>query len=156
MTMTAAFPVAAYNIRPSRATGPDASAIDDRVAEVGKRLATTETYGRILQQLAIDVEFPKSGERHSVAPHPGSVDYATRFLRRMPYDVVTPDIDIDDDGEVAFEWIIEAGRRLSITFSPRGRINYSGLFDGGEAFGAEWFDDEIPESILRCIRRLVS
>ena len=85
-----------------------------------------------------------------------SSQYAARFLQVQPIGVPLPEISVDPDGEVCFEWYKAPNQVFSVSFGPTGRLTYAGLFEGNDTHGTEVFEDEIPEPVLESIRRILS
>jgi hypothetical protein len=59
-----------------------------------------------------------------------------------------PQVTIDPDGEVAFEWRRSRHRVFSVSVGPRGELTYAGLFDGSNVHGVEThMVDGLPREI---------
>jgi hypothetical protein len=87
---------------------------------------------------------------------PLAVGHALRFLRTLPPMLRTPDLSVDPDGEISFEWYFEPRRVLSISVGPHGELSYAGLFGRSDAHGTEYFGDELPKPIMDNLSRLFS
>jgi hypothetical protein len=85
----------------------------------------------------------------------GSIVYAMDFLRDLPLAVEPPLVDVDRDGEVAFEWIKGPGWRLIVTVGERGDLTYAALLGGDRMRGKEsYFSNGLPEGVRTAFRRL--
>jgi hypothetical protein len=85
----------------------------------------------------------------------GSLVYAMDFLRDLPLSVEPPHVDIDQDGEVAFEWIKGPGWRLIVTVGDKGDLTYAALLGGDRMRGKEsYFSNGLPEGVRTALRRL--
>lgn len=78
------------------------------------------------------------------------------FARLLTMSVPTPDIYIDPDGEIAFEWYLGPRRVFSVTARKNDEFAYAGLFGVNKVYGVEHIDDEMPETILDNIFRVLS
>jgi hypothetical protein len=81
---------------------------------------------------------------------------AANFLLLLPSNFQKPEINVDPDGEVALEWFNGANKVFSVSFSNNGNLSYAGLFGINKAHGTEYFENEIPETILENINRVFS
>lgn len=62
----------------------------------------------------------------------GSVSYtsfvmALEFVNQMPYDIATPDVSVDPDGEICLEWYKSNSEVCSITFGEQGMYYVVGV-----------------------------
>lgn len=85
---------------------------------------------------------------------PASYGWASFFLQRFPLDLPLPELSVDPDGEVSFEWSASPTQVLSVSVSPRGRLSYAGLFGEETIQNAEFFRGEIPAQIIEGIHRV--
>ncbi len=81
---------------------------------------------------------------------------AIRFLKMLPATIPIPEISIDPDGEVSFEWYKEPRRIFSVSVGAHNDLSYAGLFGVNDTHGTEYFGDEIPTPILENLRRFLS
>ncbi len=79
---------------------------------------------------------------------------ALRFLDFLPKTLPTPEITIEPDGEIAFEWRHSKRRVFSVSIGGKGELTYAGLFGLNKTHGTEIFGDEFPETILDNIQRV--
>ena len=79
-----------------------------------------------------------------------------RFLDMLPGTTSAPEVAVDPDGMVAFEWHEEPRWVFSVSFETNGAIAYAGLFGNSKTHGTEYFGQAIPQSILDSIRRVYS
>src|SRR4030042_6147898 len=78
------------------------------------------------------------------------------FSRLLPMQVPVPEIYIDPDGEVTFEWYIAPRKVFSVTVRGNKELAYAGLFGANKTHGTESLYDEVPETILEAISRVLS
>ncbi|MBA2591853.1 MAG: hypothetical protein M3495_20620 [Pseudomonadota bacterium] len=84
-----------------------------------------------------------------------TAEVAYRFLSALPSTLPSPNVGLDPDGEVSFEWLAEKGRVFSVSIGESGRLSYAGMFGPEKtAHGSEPFDDAIPDAVIECVRRL--
>jgi len=78
------------------------------------------------------------------------------FAHLLPMTVPIPEIYVDPDGEIAFEWWLSPRRIFSVTVRRNNELAYAGLFGVNKVYGVEHIDDELPETILDEIYRVFS
>jgi len=84
-----------------------------------------------------------------------SVPSAVWFAYLLPMHVPIPDIYVDPDGEIGFEWYLGPRRVFSVTVRRNSELAYAGLFGVNKICGVEYLDDELPETILDNILRVL-
>lgn len=75
-----------------------------------------------------------------------TVSTAMNFAVALPTDVVQPEVSVDPDGEVAFDWIDDENM-LSISIGPEGGITYAGKFREESVSGTAHFRQSIPSPL---------
>lgn len=77
----------------------------------------------------------------------GAISYAISLADMLPSDIPGPEVSVDDDGDILFDW--DRGRRqiFTISVSPDGTLKYAGLFGGNRAYGTERLAEALPEAI---------
>ena len=80
--------------------------------------------------------------------------YACHFLRTMPLGTPAPEVGVEPDGDLTFEWHRSWYRTLSVSVSPDGNLHYSALIGPNKVYGTEAFLGDIPQTILDLIRRI--
>jgi hypothetical protein len=141
-----------------------ASATTPAVGEVGKRLehllktgfsdakqslsASVASVYNELQALANDygaAEFPEVSKRIAMA-----------FLEALPADVPAPDLGLDDDGEVTFDWTGANGRMITLALRADGQLSYACRISAADKQnGTKLFVDTVPNVVVECIRQVV-
>lgn len=81
---------------------------------------------------------------------------ADRFLRALPTTAPSPEISVDPDGEIAFEWYLGPRRVLSVSVGSTNQLTYAALLGPNIVHGTETFVDELPPSIVANLSRLLS
>ena len=81
--------------------------------------------------------------------------FAQTFLENLPTSYPKPEVSIDPDGEISFEWLNKYDKIFSISFNQKYEISFAGIYSTGEDHGTEEFNGyEIPKKILENIKRL--
>lgn len=75
-------------------------------------------------------------------------------LHVLPSDVPPPEIAVEPDGEIAFNWQSAADQMFSVSVGTRGRLSYAGLFGGEDVYGSTFFVDVLPTNILLAIKKV--
>ena len=83
-----------------------------------------------------------------------SYEYAYTFLCMLPAGHHPPDISVDPDGEISFEWDFGPRQIFSVSVGRDGSLTYAGLYGWSKAHGVEHLGETIPESIVRNIERV--
>lgn len=83
-----------------------------------------------------------------LATFPGLATYerARRFLTALPISASRPEISIDPDGEIAFDWTVD-GNMLSVSLSASGQISFAADIEGKISSGAAFFGAALPKEI---------
>lgn len=75
---------------------------------------------------------------------------AVQFLTALPLDVTAPELSVDPDGEIAFDWI--AGENmLSISLNASGQISFAADIEGSLSSGPAFFGGVLPRNILSVV-----
>lgn len=74
--------------------------------------------------------------------------YAFRFAQLLPTSTPLPDVVVDDDGEVAFDWGTSARSTFTVSVGRGGLLRFAGLFNGRTRFGADQLTSTIPAELL--------
>jgi hypothetical protein len=81
---------------------------------------------------------------------------AYHFLRLLPTNTPLPEVSLDPDGDIVFEWYRAPRQVFSISVGINGELVYAGLFGSNKANGTEFFEDEVPKTILDNLARVYS
>ncbi|MFM0089269.1 hypothetical protein PQR46_20400 [Paraburkholderia sediminicola] len=114
----------------------EATKVDQDVYLVNERLAESWSVKDELLSLAAE-----SGEVSNE-----TLSKAYQFALALPADIVEPELSVDPDGEVAFDWA-EAGNILSISVGGAGRITYAGKFENDRTSGTAYLVGQFPVSL---------
>lgn len=87
---------------------------------------------------------------------PDSYRNAQLFATTLPTTMPLPEVSVDPDGEISFEWYRGPRMVFSLSIGAHNEINYAGLFGRNKVNGKEQFYDEIPKAILDNLDRLLS
>jgi len=85
----------------------------------------------------------------------GALAFAKRIAQFLPIAVSPPEISVDPDGEVAFDWRADPRSSISISIGPLGTLRYASVNRGSESYGLEPWRDGLPESVARIIQDVV-
>jgi hypothetical protein len=115
-----------------------------------RTLAKTLVYG-------LREEVTPSAESEDSRPlNPLAEAFAVRFLDALPISLPTPEVALDPDGEVSFDWWFAPHAQLSISVGPTGDLTYAGLIGPGvKRHGVEPFKEAIPQILLVSLDELV-
>jgi len=141
----------------------DAKRIQDQIADIIKSPEQSETIGghiRETKQLldkATEECFADNWDAYGAkAIDETSYRDAIHFTWLLPPTIPVPEIYIDPDGEVNFEWYAGPRQVFSVSIGSNNELAYAGLFGANKTHGTEYLDDELPGMILDNIRRVFS
>ncbi len=89
------------------------------------------------------------------AVNEGALGFAKRIARFLPVTLSAPEVSVDPDGEVAFDWRTNSRSSVSFSIGPFGTLRYASINKGSENYGLEPWRDGLPESIARLIQDVV-
>lgn len=92
--------------------------------------------------------------RVEVSAAVGGWKFLEMLLELLAPFAILPEIDVDYDGHISFEWLSADGQVLSIRISPEGRLYYAGILGQGTFHGAEMLGNRIPPKVERAIREI--
>ena len=83
-----------------------------------------------------------------------SYQNAIRFILTLTPDIPAPEIGVEPDGEVVFEWYGGKRKVFSISMGSRNELTYAGLYGVSKTYGVEHFYGNIPDTLLDNISRV--
>ena len=83
-----------------------------------------------------------------------SYQNAIRFILSLTPDIPAPEIGVEPDGEVVFEWYGGKREVFSISIGSRNELTYAGLYGISKTYGVEQFYENIPDTLLDNINRV--
>ena len=145
--------------------GVSESAVELRkeTEELKEHFAESITFGEQLSKMLEGLL--KAKEMHSMDNWDGygarAVDgqaygNAVRFALSLPSDVPNPEIGVDPDGEVVFEWYEGRRQVFSVSVGSRSELTYAGLYGINKSWGVEYFQEDIPNIVIENVYRLYS
>ena len=144
--------------------GYSAAATTPAVGEVGRRLESLLKGGfsEAKQSLSASVSRVYD-ELHALAHSYGTVEFpetvkrvAMAFLEALPTDVPAPDLGLDSEGEVTFDWAGTNGRMMTLALRHDGRLSYACRISASDKQnGTKVFVDAVPNVVVECIRQVV-
>ena len=79
---------------------------------------------------------------------------AQRLLLALPSSLVAPEMSIDSDGEIAFDWRGQKNKMVTITLRSDGRLTYAAYFSASDKdHGTKQFIDAVPKAIIDLINK---
>ncbi|MBI2230291.1 MAG: hypothetical protein HYU46_14485 [Deltaproteobacteria bacterium] len=90
----------------------------------------------------------------SARVEPSTHVYANQFLRILPDDLPVPDISVDTDGEILFEWDRGPRQIFSVSIGRDGTLTFAGLFGQSKIHGTEHLREALPLVIAHSLQRV--
>lgn len=88
---------------------------------------------------------------------PSTYRHASQFLALLPASTPNPEIVVEDDGEIAFDWDLGPRRVFSVSVGRDGTLSYAGLFGIQKAHGVTMLDDDaIPHEVLDGLAKVLA
>ena len=81
---------------------------------------------------------------------------AQKFWSMLPTTVPIPEISVDPDGEFIFEWYNGPRKVFSVIVERSHQLTYAGLFGDSKVYGNEYFEHELPLTILFNLQRTLT
>lgn len=80
---------------------------------------------------------------------------AKRFLLALPTILPMPELTVDRDGEINFDWFSSSGQVFSVSLRYDGRLVYAGQFAPRKSVsGKEEFNDAVPKEVIKWVEFL--
>ncbi len=151
----------AFSQMKSQGISQEAEKIDSNWDELLSRLRQSHTVGELpftcLKNLHEAVSNAKEEDWDGYGGQAVDVltsSNAKRFIFSLPSTIPVPEISIEPDGEIAFEWYLGSHWVLSASIGLASEINYAGLLGTSKIHGVEHFDDEFPQVLVDNLFRL--
>lgn len=81
---------------------------------------------------------------------------AIRVALQLPRSLPDPEVSLDPDGEVSFDWTGHGNGRFSVSVNGERRLAFAGRFsETSKLHGMEQFTEVLPPEIIRGIQRTI-
>lgn len=128
----------------SGGTGEDAGKVLKLAYQAISNLGNRDSYAPTKHELfalhlkALRGEVPEPFDEDTLAT-------ASAFWSVFPKHFTVPELSLDEDGEVLFDWSPTEGRMLTVALRYDGRMSYAARLGGGRTrHGTEYFNDAFP------------
>jgi len=81
------------------------------------------------------------------------IENAARVIQSLPFDIQNPELGIEPDGQITFEWYKDSNHVLSMSVDEN-RLHYACINGLSKSHGEEPFFGQFPERIAFLIRLL--
>lgn len=160
-TFTDAARAAPLPFPPNVGVSSTAAALEGEMEDIEQVLLLTVTHGRRYSQTlhslaeACESSAAENWDGYGAcAIDPSSLSKAIWFSKLIPTRAALPEVTIDPDGEVRFEWYRGPRRVFAVTVRGNGELVYAGIFGASEIHGTEYLEDQLPPSFLANIDRV--
>ena len=137
-------------------SGPESKKIGRLTDRAFKVLQTQSHFETVINDLYDLLSEARSGQHESELDYPTFLA-AKRFLLAFPKTLPLPEIAIDSDGEISFDWEGKNRRMLSVSLRADGRLSYAcklGMMRS--SYGVDEFDENVPETIVESVKKIFS
>lgn len=108
-----------------------------------------------LEELSINACHPNWDNLGSAALDADTYQIAKRFILALPSSIPAPELTVDRDGEVNFDWFGPGGQIFSASLRKDGRIAFAGQFSARNRLSSlEEFNDSVPKRIVESIKAI--
>ncbi|HET7463786.1 MAG TPA: hypothetical protein VFJ82_21200, partial [Longimicrobium sp.] len=129
----------------------------DGVREARSRTVTLDTGERDTMRRMIEIALDCTSDNWdgdgAKAVSTASFLSAKRFLEALPPGMQSPEVSVDPDGEMVFEWTSGPQHAFSISFGAGGKLTYAGLFGPSTTHGVEYISYGLPRELVAKIQR---
>jgi len=150
-----------FNIHADRGVSQEAVNLQEGIKRISTALSQSIVLGgktretvRALNEVLEEHATPNWDGYGAKAVDFGSYLEAERFIHSLPITVPSPEITVEPDGEIAFEWRNGPRCVFSVSMGNNGELTYAGLFGRSKTHGTEYFGDGLPRTILDNIQRV--
>jgi hypothetical protein len=79
---------------------------------------------------------------------------AIQFAYCLPRFAPLPEVSVDPDGEISFDWLSPSGEMFSVSVNKQNRLAYAGWFgEKSRIHGIEQLAENCPQEIIRGIQK---
>ena len=104
---------------------------------------------------ALEDAAPLIAERGWIAPAPATIAAAERVLGLAAKLPRQPDVQVEPEGTISFEWEAAEHGWLTLTVDDQGQLTHSAVLGEDEFTQAEAFGDELPDWASELLQRLM-
>lgn len=145
----------------SSAVGPEAAKVNLQLSySESDRMSSRYLGDRLfnllaeLEQMAATRTAPSADDQPDARPDPRSLHFAVTLLWSLPMVDLPNEINVDADGEIAFDWSDDEDRAFALSISPAGVLAYGGLYcDEAISGRVALAGGSVPSEILDGIHR---
>lgn len=85
------------------------------------------------------------------------VERAVSFIRALPSDIALPEVGVDPDGSIAFDWMVSRIRVFSLSVGTTNRLAFAWIDGTNLGHAVARFDgDTVPAHVLAGIREITN
>jgi hypothetical protein len=138
----------------SPAAGPAAASVAKQTLDVLTSFKTQVRAGSSLVFQELRLLAQECGPNFAT---PSAVRLAERFLLALPSDLRSPELAVDADGDVVFDWRGTEGQQMTVALRHDGRLSYAARISSlDKDYGTKQFLDTIPKPVLQLVQRVIS
>lgn len=83
-----------------------------------------------------------------------SYHFAKKFLEKVPYSIPEPEMTVDPDGEISFEWYKSSKQLIILSIGDDGALNYLCVRGRERKRGVVFLDAKIPDTIMSLFKSI--
>ncbi len=147
-----------YGQYSSPGTSSEAKSLTDKIVRISDHLSKNARIGSkyaILEGVYREANIEDWDGHGAMAADRKSYILAKEFLNQLPNNISTPEITVDPDGEISFEWFISNKKLIILSIGEKGNINYVGVIGKNCQKGEEYYNQQIPQTIMELFKRIL-
>lgn len=110
-----------------------------------------------LEELSITASHKNWDNLGSAPLDADTYQIAKRFISALPSSLPAPELTVDRDGEVNFDWYGSSGQIFTASLRKDGRIAFAGqISTRNRLSGVGEFNDSVPEKVVESIKTICS
>ena len=135
----------------------EAKAVGEKLKRVVRELKSSsqKKVFNELEELSVDASSKNWDGLGSLPLDGATYQVAKRFILALPTVLPMPELTVDRDGEINFDWFGSSGQIFSVSLRHDGRLVYAGQFAPRKSVsGKEEFNDAVPKEVIRWVEFL--
>ncbi len=147
-------PPALYCPAFDRALGADAFSIGAALTEISARSTSlSDTYPQWDEAIVKAVEDARLEGRAAL---PEAMSAGSALLGALPLGTPAPEVVVESDGQIGFDWDLDRRRTLSLNVGRGGMLGYSALIGVESTYGRIQFDGSLDRRIADLLRAVLA
>jgi len=134
---------------------PDTGMMAEKLDKIFSKFSSTSASSAI-ENISIYDDLQSLAEKNGKSIFNAPFNLAYKFVRALPTNCRSPEIDYDSDGEVTLDWLGNNRKMMVVSVSETGKLSYACRISATDKqYGTKLFIDTVPLDVLECIKKVV-